>query len=114
MSGAAGTTTTEASYKPDTTATATATFDNLPVVGGNISNVTSRYTWYWGPIGDATSSSIITSTSNNTATIKLPLNPGRYTLSCKVSCEVTIKNDDGTTSVHTIEGDAALQEFLVD
>lgn len=115
LSGTAGTTlpTVETSYQPGTIATAKATFGNLPVVGGNISSVIPEYTWYWGPIDEVTSS-IITSTSNNTATIELPSTPGRYTLSCKVSCAVTIKNDDGTTSEHTIYGDAALQEFLVD
>lgn len=101
----------EARYEHGSTHTATAKF-TLPVGDGSVSIGTPKYTWYWGPV-DSENSSEISSTSNNTATITLPEKPGRYTLSCIVSCDVTIKNADNTTTTHPIEGDAALQEFLV-
>lgn len=111
----AGTTpsTVETSYKPNTTATATANF-TLPEGDDNTSIGTPTYTWYWVPANNETSNNITSSPNSNIATITLPSKPGRYTLSCKVSCAVTIKNVDNTTSGYTIEGDAALQEFLVD
>ena len=110
----AGTTTTEISYKPGTNATATATF-NPPSTGNGITDVVMSYAWYWGVVGAETvkQEGFTITDNSNSINIKLPSDPGRYTLSCLATCTVKYENN-GTVVTHVLKADATLQEFLVD
>lgn len=110
----AGTTTTETSYKLGSNATATATF-TPPSTGNGITSVVMKYDWYWGPVGaeSVLQNGVTITDSSDSINIKLPSDPGRYTLSCLATCTVKYENN-GTVVTHVLKADATLQEFLVD